>query len=127
MKEHDDANTGLDSQLRSSAQVALPWESTMGFVRPVSNERVFPQHCSVAEAWQQVQAWLAQPNVSVPTPTPQHARTVGELVASGKLSTKDVPDIHLAALAISHGPKLASHNRGSARFDGLRWIDPIGA
>ena len=87
----------------------------------------FPQHCSVAEAWQQVQAWLAQPNVSVPTPTPQHARIVGELVASGKLSTKDVPDIHLAALAISHGPKLASHNRGSARFDGLRWIDPIGA
>ncbi|MEJ1230223.1 MAG: TA system VapC family ribonuclease toxin [Galbitalea sp.] len=127
MPEHQAAYKWLDTQLRSRTHVALPWESTMGFVRLVSNGRMFSDPSNVATAWEQIEALLAEPNVWIPTPTPQHAQLVGELVRSGKFTTKDVPDIQLAALAISHGLKLASHDQGFARFEGLRWIDPLAA
>lgn len=36
-----------------------------------------------------------------------------------------IPDVHLAAIAIEHGAELASHDRGFARFPGLRHNDPL--
>jgi toxin-antitoxin system PIN domain toxin len=127
MGQHEAAREWLDAQLRSGTQLALPWESTMGFVRLVSNSRMFATPSTVAEAWEQADAWLAAPNVWAPTPTAQHRQLIGELIGSNAFTTKDVPDIQLAALAISHGLKLASHDQGFARFEGLRWIDPIAA
>ena len=41
------------------------------------------------------------------------------------LRSEGVPDIELAALALEHGLVLASHDRGFARFPGLRYIDPL--
>lgn len=35
-----------------------------------------------------------------------------------------VPDAHLAAAAIAHGARLATADRGFARFPGLRFFDP---
>jgi predicted nucleic acid-binding protein len=43
------------------------------------------------------------------------------------LRANDVPDAHLAALAISHGLILCSADAGFARFPGLRWINPLAA
>jgi len=65
------------------------------------------------------------PNAWVPVPTPQPASIAAELSRSGEHSANDVPDLHLAALAISHGLKLATHDAGFERFDGLRWFDPL--
>ena len=36
-----------------------------------------------------------------------------------------VPDAHLAALAVEHGLELQTADRGFARFPGLRYRDPI--
>ena len=36
-----------------------------------------------------------------------------------------VPDAHLAALAIEHGLVLCSTDGDFARFDGLRWLNPL--
>jgi toxin-antitoxin system PIN domain toxin len=127
MPQHETARKWLDAQLSKGAQIALPWETTMGFVRLVSNGRMFKIPSSVADAWKQVELWLAEPNVWIPTPTPQHRQLIGELVRGTNLTTNDVPDINLAALAISHGLKLASHDHGFARFEGLRWFDPLAA
>jgi toxin-antitoxin system PIN domain toxin len=127
MPEHAASRTWLDDQLRNRVQIGLPWETCMGFVRLVSNSRLFPGASSVEAAWKQVERLLAEPSVWVPTPTRQHADLVGELIRTGNYKAQDVPDIHLAALAISHGLKLASHDKGFARFEGLRWIDPLAA
>lgn len=37
-----------------------------------------------------------------------------------------VLDAHLAALAISHGATLVSCDSDFARFEGLRWHNPVG-
>lgn len=99
----------------------------MGFVRLASGRRVLIEPISIAEAWSRVLSLLDEPNVWIPTPTPQHAQIVGEILGGGKFTSNDIPDVHLAALSISHGLKLASHDEGFARFEGLRWFDPIAA
>ncbi len=35
-----------------------------------------------------------------------------------------VPDAFLASLAVAHGCRLATADRGFARFPGLTWFDP---
>jgi uncharacterized protein len=56
-----------------------------------------------------------------------HPRIARELMASPGLGSRDVPDVQVAALAIEHGLVLCSHDRGFARFPGLRWLDPLDA
>lgn len=73
------------------------------------------------------QSPLRVPNVWIPATTPQHAAIMTDIHRAGDFDANDIPDIHLAALAISHGLKLATHDSGFARFDGLRWFDPIGS
>lgn len=125
-KEHAPSLAWLDEQLAGRRQLALPWESLNAFMRLVSNPRVFSVPATPADAWRQVDAWLRMPNVWIPVPTPQHAAIMAELCGADHLVANDVPDVHLASLAISHGLKLATHDHGFARFDGLRWFDPIG-
>ena len=125
--EHEPSLRWLDEQFASGQQLALPWESLNAFARLVSNPRVFSVPATLGQAWSQVEAWLGMPNVWIPVETPQHAAIMADLYRAGNLAANDVPDIHLASLAISHGLKLATHDHGFSRFDGLRWFDPIGS
>ena len=125
MPEHERTRTWLDEQLASGRQVGLPWESLNAFVRLVSNPRVFTKPASTMAAWGQVERWIGHPGVWIPVPTPHHAAVVEELIGQNDIAANDIPDVHLAALAISHGLRLASHDAGFGRYPGLRWFDPL--
>lgn len=125
MPEHAAALPWLEGQFAARERLALPWESVNAFLRLVTNPRVFPKPVTPLTAWTQVEDWLHHPGTWVPVPTDQHASIMGELYHGGSFAANDVPDVHLAALAISHGLRLASHDAGFARFGGLRWFDPI--
>jgi len=45
-------------------------------------------------------------------------------VSGPAISGTLVPDAHLAAVALTHGCRLATADRGFARFPGLDWFDP---
>jgi toxin-antitoxin system PIN domain toxin len=123
--EHERALAWLDRQFTGTDRVALPWESLNDFVRLVSNPRIQASPVSVKVAWQQVDRWLGHPVTWLPVPTPNHASVMRELLGEGSWAANDVPDVHLAALAISHGLRLASHDAGFGRFTSLRWFDPL--
>jgi uncharacterized protein len=96
----------------------------LSFVRLVSNPRIFEQPQSIADAWNQVEEWLACPVVWIPQPTERHRDILGSLLSTIARSNL-VPDAHLAALAIEHGLTLCSTDRDFARFPNLRWDDPL--
>lgn len=123
--EHTRARGWLDDQFTGGEQVALPWESLNAFARLVSNPRVVAEPVTLLGAWEQVERWLSRPGVWIPVAAPQHRAVMGELHRASTFSANDTPDIHLAALTISHGLRLATHDAGFARFDGLRWFDPL--
>ena len=123
--QHSAARTWLDERINGTAPVGLPWPSLLGFVRLVSNPRIFERPSSVTGAWRQVESWLTTASVWVPLPTERHREVLAPLMKSAEGRANLVPDAHMAALAIEHGLVLCSTDGDFARFDGLEWHNPL--
>ena len=122
---HAAARSWLDSQLNGLSAVGIPWETSAAFLRIVTNPRIYPGAISIAVAWEQMRAWLRSEVVWIPLPTDRQAALLDEMLRMPGLRANDIPDAHLAALAISHGLILCSADAGFARFPGLRWTNPL--
>lgn len=125
MPQHDAAHAWIVECLSGHERVGLPWASSLGFVRIVTNQRILRSPVPLPDAWRQVEDWLAAPCVWIPEPTERHAAILGDLLRTPGLRAADVPDAHLAALALEHGLILCSTDSGFARFEGLRWMNPL--
>lgn len=123
--EHPVARAWLDDRLSGGARVGLPWPSLLAFVRLASNPLVMRNAVSVAAAWTQVAAWLECPVAWIPSPTANHARTMDALCQPEWMTSRLVPDAHLAALAIEHGLTVCSTDGDFARFKGVPWQNPL--
>lgn len=124
--QHHAARTWLEEQLNGSARVGLPWVSLMAFLRISTNRRVFERPLDPVRAWAFVEEWLALPTVWVPGPTERHAQVLGRILHQVRPTAGLLTDAHLAALAMEHGLTLCSTDRDFARFDELRWHNPLG-
>jgi toxin-antitoxin system PIN domain toxin len=122
---HLSAHRWVEATLSGSETVAFAWTVLLGFLRLSTRGRVFERPLRADQALDLIDGWLAQPCVTVITPTDRHAAVLRELLAplgtAGNLTT----DAHLAALAIEHGAQLCSCDTDFARFQGLRWTDPL--
>ena len=125
--QHNPARDWLDQQLNGFAPVGLPWISLVAFLRLVTNPRVFERPEPISDAWQQVRSWLSADTAWVPQPGERHADILGKFLALSGVHGNLVPDAHLAALAVEHGLTLYSTDGDFARFEALRWINPIAA
>jgi toxin-antitoxin system PIN domain toxin len=124
-KSHVQARTWLDEQFSNGVRVGLPWHSILGFVRLATNRNAFHTGLSISDAWQIARDWLNAPTAWIPQPSARHADVIDDLIASANVGTKDVMDLHLAALAIEHGLTLCSADTGFVRFKKLRWMNPL--
>lgn len=125
LPQHDRARSWLDGELSGASRVGFPWPSLHGFLRLVTNPRVFQRPESMADAWIQVSAWLDADVAWVPQPTERHRDVFASLLAAPGMQANLVPDAHLAALAIEHGLTLCSTDGDFGRFSPLRWRDPL--
>lgn len=123
--QHEAARAWLEEQLVRAPRVALPWASLLAFMRLVTNPRLFTEPESITDAWGQVTAWLDADPVWTPLPTARHREALGACLAQRGLRANDVPDAHLAALAVEHGLRLATSDSGFARFSSLEWFNPL--
>lgn len=123
--EHESARAWLDKQLSGDALVGLPWTSLLGFLRIVTNPRIFERPEPMAHSWRQVVQWLDCEAVWVPQPTERHRPLLETLLGRPGVQANLVPDAHLAALAIEHGLLLCSTDGDFARFPDLRWQNPL--
>ena len=123
--QHKPAHAWLDRMLNGLEPLGLPWESLLGFVRLVSNPRVFERPEPITDAWKQVDIWLDASSSWIPLPTNQHREILADLLITEGLRANHVPDAHLAALAIEHGLVLCSTDDDFSRFADLRWENPL--
>jgi predicted nucleic acid-binding protein len=72
-----------------------------------------------------VNRWLECACVWIPEAGPAHREILGGLLENLGGGSKLIPDAHLAALAIEHGLTLCSADGDFARFEGLRWVNPL--
>ena len=123
--EHALARRWFEDRLNQSPRVGVPWPSLLAFVRLVSNPVIVHTPVTPAEAWTRVAGWLARENVWVPLPGAQHSELMANLLAGPAVTSRMVPDAHLAALAIEHGLQICSTDGDFAKFPNVRWENPL--
>ena len=72
-----------------------------------------------------VDGWLAQPPALILTPTDRHLAILRGLIEPLGTAGNLTSDAHLAALAVEHGGEVCSGDSDFARFQGLRWSNPL--
>ena len=125
--EHEPARRWLDQRLSGTARVGLPWPSLLAFVRIATNPLAVRQPVTAQTAWKQAAEWLSSGAAWIPLPTERHAALVTGFFAESWMTSRLVPDAHLAALAIEHGLTLCSTDGDFGRFRGLTWHNPLAA
>ena len=122
---HERARSWLEKTLSGTEAVGLTWSVLLGFVRITTNPVILEAPLEPSEALDYIDGWLAQPCVTVISPTEHHTSLLRAFLeplgAAGNLTS----DAHLAALAVEHGAELCSCDTDFARFEGLRWSDPL--
>ena len=96
-----------------------------GFIRIVTNHRVYKEPTPPDVALAFCDAVLTAPSAMVLRPGSRHWSIFSQLCTTVGARGNLVPDAYLAALAIEHGASWVSTDRGFARFPGLRWRLPL--
>jgi toxin-antitoxin system PIN domain toxin len=114
-----------EQQLLAPRPVGLAWVAILGFIRIMTNRGTMGNPMPLGKAVRIAQSWLDSPSVEVVNPGERHAdilfRLIEEVGVAGNLTT----DAHLAALAIEYQAEIASTDNDFARFQGLRWFNPV--
>lgn len=96
-----------------------------GFLRIVTNPRIYADPAPSADALGFIGLLCAARRRRWVAVTDAVWTTFATLLASDPQARGNlVPDAWLAALALAHGCRVATTDRGFARFDGLEWFDP---
>jgi toxin-antitoxin system PIN domain toxin len=115
----------LQEALTGDRRVGIPWQTIGAFLRISTHPRVTTNPLSSGDAWTYVRSWLDTDTVWIPAATERTASVLNRLVTRYEVTGNLVPDAQLAALAIEHGLLLVSADTDFARFDELRWENPL--
>lgn len=125
--EHD-AYAAWLRDVVATDELALVDAVLLGFLRIVTNPRVVATPAPTGEALRFADALVGAPRTRWIAGSPTAWSRLGAIArADAGVRANLVPDAWLAALAIAHGCRLATADRGFARFEGLRWFVPVDA
>jgi uncharacterized protein len=122
---HPAASTWLESALNGAQRVALPWQSLTAFLRISTHTRAWDRPLDPVTATDLVADWLNVSTVWIPEPGPGYAEILLGLLHKYQLTGDLVTDAQLAALAIEHGLTVYSADSDFARFNELKWVNPV--
>jgi toxin-antitoxin system PIN domain toxin len=123
--QHSKVRAWLTDQVARRETLGLPWISLWAFLRISTNIRIQRTPLSLREAFEVVEEVLRIPGAAVIQPGPLHCGIMERLAIAGQANGPRMTDAILAALAVEHGAKLASTDQDFARFEELRWVNPL--
>lgn len=115
----------LENEVNSDQPFALADIAVAGFLRVVTNPRIYRRPSPLDTALAFVDGLVEQPTCVPIAAGRRHWRILRGLLHDADARGNLVPDAHLAAVAIEHGGTVATRDRGFGRFRGLRWLDPL--
>jgi uncharacterized protein len=126
-QQHGAARRWFETALNGDEQLLLPAVSIFGFTRIATNPRIFASPLSVEQALSAVELWLGQPHVHFLAPGSRHLEIAFQLLRRLGAARNLTTDVQLAAHAIENQAVLCSNDSDFARFEGLRWVNPLSA
>jgi uncharacterized protein len=125
LDQHTDYRLLLERLANGEEPLGLADAVLSGFVRVITNRRIFVEPTSPDQAWQTVDDLLAAPAAMRLSPGPRHWDMFRQLVVDIDARGNDIPDAYLAAYAVDSNATWLSADRGFARFKRLRWAHPL--
>ena len=119
------AKSWLESALSGQETVGFPWNVLLAFLRLTTRPGLFRHPLPIDTAFDLVASWLDQPSATIVHPGPRHLQVLRELLLPLGTGGNLTADAHLAALAIEHRAELCSSDTDFARFNGLKWRNPL--
>lgn len=123
--QHAPARKWLEATLSGDEEVRIPLVAALAFLRIGTHAAVFQRPLKPSEAVGIVREWLERPGVELAQPTAGHWGTLGALAADGQARGALMTDAHIASLTVEHGGILYTTDRDFARFEGLKFRNPL--
>lgn len=105
--------------LNSQTRVGLPQQTILAYLRLSTHPKVQQYPDSPAEAVAMVSNWVGRRNVWIPEMTTSTIQNLAEIAEHVDVGGNKANDAMLAALAITHGVRVATHDTDFARFEPL--------
>ena len=96
-----------------------------GFIRIVTNSRVFDPPSTLDTAFAFVSSLTERPTARIIGPGPEHMAIFERLCRLAGATGKLVADAQHAAIALEHGCTMVSTDADFGRFPELRWQHPL--
>lgn len=125
LPEHPAYRDRLETLGNDSEPLGLGDVVLNGFLRVITNRRIFNEPTSSAAAWRYVDALLGAPAAVHLRPGRRHWEHFTALSRGAGVTGNDFTDAFLAAYAVENNATWLSADRGFARFEGLRWEHPL--
>jgi toxin-antitoxin system PIN domain toxin len=123
---HARARAAIVSLAEGRAEWVLPAQVLHEFFGIVTHPKIYDPPSTVAQAWQQIHAWLASPSVVVVGEGPRHFETLERLVRAHGVRGPRVHDARIAAICLDHGVReLWTADRDFSKFSSLRARNPL--
>ena len=122
---HAEFKGWLEQALSGPEPVGLPEQVLSSTIRLVTNHRIYQEPSTPAEALSFCDALLDAPAAMRVRAGERHWGIFRGLVSRHGLRGNDIPDAYLAALALEQGATWVTNDRGFARYEGLRLLDPL--
>jgi toxin-antitoxin system PIN domain toxin len=120
---HEAYRAWLEESIDGPQPFVLSVLVAVGFVRVVTNARIYADPTPLSVAFAVVERLMQHPRCRVAAPWAGHIEQVSHLCRAVGASSKQVADAQHAAIAISEGATWVTRDGDSARFEhhGLRW------
>jgi len=123
---HAEYREWLRQMVESQSSYAMSDLVLSGFLRVVTNQRVFDPPMPIERALATADALRSRPNCVPLSPGQRHWEIFDRLCRESEARGNIVPDAYFAALAIESGSEWITTDRDYSRFPGLRWRHPLG-
>jgi toxin-antitoxin system PIN domain toxin len=123
---HETALQRVAELAEGVAAWAIPWPCLHEFLAIVTHPRIYAPATPLAQALDQVDAWLESPTLVLLTESVTHWSVLRTLLTDGRVAGAQIHDARVAALCRQHGVReLWSADRDFSRFAGLAVVNPL--
>ncbi|MDE0143471.1 MAG: type II toxin-antitoxin system VapC family toxin [Caldilineaceae bacterium] len=123
--EHPEYATWITRLAMGPEPFALSVLVLAGFVRVVTNSRVFDPPSTLEQSFAFISALVERPTARIVGPGPDRLEIFERLCGASGATGKLAADAQHAAVAVEHGCTMVSTDSDFSRFPGLRWQHPL--
>ena len=123
--EHPEYANWITRMATGPEPFALSVLALSGFIRIVTNPRVFDPPSTLERSFAFVSSLAERPTARIVGPGPEHLEIFEALCRESGAKGKLVADAQHAAIAVEHGCTMVSTDSDFSRFPGLRWQHPL--